>query len=398
MSTNCAPQITGYTIKSVLGVGGCATVYLAQHHVLQRDVALKVMHPSLVHDTEFSNRFLLEARDTASISDHRNIVTIYDFGCIDDIYFIAMQYMPGANLSQQLLTPHKSNVKERWLYQLAESLSYIHSRGFIHRDIKPANVLFSDSGEAVLADFGVARLTSRQTLHTNPKTVVGTARYMSPEQCRGSKILDARSDLYSLGVVFHEMLTGQPPFQAEDSMALMLQHLNSPTPLLPDRYKHYQPILERLMAKEPDARFTSADQLMQAMRSSEERRGKPDKQLHNKQANNIAKPVTTQKRSTSSLLTLALAIALPLIGSIVFFIQQLPETLPALALRCPEITQSQMDERDALLALADVHHAIGRIDHPPGANALDTYKLALQIDPCNTQITETVTAIRSAQL
>ena len=392
------PTIPGYTIRSVLGTGGSATVYLAQHHSLQRDVALKVMHPNLVSDAEFCSRFLVEARDTASISDHRNIVTIYDFGCIENVYFIAMQYMPGATLSQQILTPSASDMPERWLYQLADSLSYIHSRGLIHRDIKPANVLFNETGEAVLSDFGVARQISRLTNLQNKNRIVGTARYMSPEQCRADPDLDARSDLYSLGVVFYEMLTGYAPYQSADPMALMLEHLHGPTPQLPPPYQRYQALLERLMAKEPSERYDSAEHLMRAMRGKDKRRGETNIDTKHDQDASQRGSKHMDNTALAPIVTITICAALLVAGSVAVVFRHDTATLPAMSLRCPSLTQAELDQRDSLMELAGIHKAVGRIHHPQGANALDAYKLALQIDPCNEDLADAISQIAEAEM
>ena len=391
------PDITGYTISSILGVGGFSTVYLARQITLQREVALKVMDPMLIGDSDLCKRFLREARDTASVSDHPSIVTVFDVGEVNSHYYIAMQYLRGDSLKHRIDTANSLPVPEKTLYQLSSALSYIHQRGFIHRDIKPANVLFDQAGNAHLSDFGVARMTGRNTQLTRIGTIVGTAKYMSPEQSRGDQTIDARSDLYSLGIVAFEMLALHAPFESNDPMALMLKHIQDPIPALPAKHAQLQAIVNRLLAKQPEKRYPSAEPLMIDLQKLAPQHipcagptGKADIPANNTQAAG-SKAETPAKAVLGVTFTL-LAI---LVGSLLFLQTQIDSELPDEALRCPEISQQQIKERDTLMELASVHEAIGRLTRPPGANALEAYTLALEIDPCNSQILSAVGRIRS---
>ena len=395
MSDKTVPRITGYEIKSVLGVGGFSTVYLAQQITLQREVALKVMNPALAGDTDLCKRFLREAQDTASVSDHPNIVTVYDVGEVDSYYYIAMQYLRGNNLKHRIDMAHALPAPEKTLYQLSDALSYIHKRGFIHRDIKPANVLFNDTGDAVLSDFGVARLTSRNTQLTRIGTIVGTAKYMSPEQSRSDQAIDARSDLYSLGVVAFEMLALNAPYESNDPVALMLKHVRSPIPTLPPIHSRFQPIVKKLLAKQPKQRYASATQIMVDLQKLA-----PQLLLSGQTPDAIATTNTGLSGSTPEMparfvLGVTFALLASLVGVLLFLQSKNNPPLPSKELRCPEITYQQARERDSLLELARMHETIGRLTHPPGANALEAYSLALELDPCNAPILDAVSRIHN---
>jgi len=240
-------EIPGYSIKRMLGKGGMASVYLANQDKFDRDVALKVMAPALSSDPSFRDRFLREAKIVAKIS-HPNIVAVYDVNEVNDIYYIAMEYHPGGDLKGKIRAGLTTAEAISIIRDIAKALDYAHSKGYLHRDIKPDNILFRADGSAVLTDFGIAKATEGDANLTQMGLVAGTPKYMSPEQARGLP-LEADSDLYSLGVVFFEALTGNLPFQATDPIALGIMHLNSPIPKLEGRLSHFQPLLDRLMAK-----------------------------------------------------------------------------------------------------------------------------------------------------
>jgi len=390
------PEIPGYSLKSILGTGGSATVYLAQHHALQRDVALKVMSPALSSDPSFCERFLQEARDTALLSEHPNIVTIHDVGHIGSTYYIAMQYLPGQSLRQRLDTtgtplPPPVDV----MRQLASALSQVHQRGFIHQDIKPDNVLFNESGEAVLSDFGVARPTANDQSSSRQNT--GTLRYMSPEQIQGSATIDARSDLYSLGVLLYEILTGAPPYWAVNPYALMHMHLHDPIPRLPSNLTSYQSVVNRLMAKRVDQRYPSAEALLTdiAMLTELIKQQPPGMHPPGLQGAEVMAHGTETRFTT--MLGVAFTVLAVLTGSLLFIRTQSVSARSGDAPACPELTTAQTQERDDLLELALVYRDIGRLAHPPGANAMQAYRLALEIDPCNTDVTDALTQIRHDQ-
>lgn len=255
-----------------------STVYLAEQSSLQRTVALKVMSPSLTHDPSFGSRFYREAKIVGKLS-HPNIVSIYDVGSHKHYNYIAMDYLPGAPLEDRLkqdgVTPEQAL---RVMREMASALDYAHQRGFIHRDIKPDNILFREDGSAVLCDFGIAKAIKGNIKMTNSGAVLGTPHYMSPEQAQG-KDVDGRSDLYSLGVVGFEMLCGQPPFNGDDPIAVAVKHMSAPPPKLPAKHRLFQPLINKLLAKNPAARFQSGSELLTAIGELEQDMGRSNRAL-----------------------------------------------------------------------------------------------------------------------
>lgn len=256
-----ALTLPGYTLISELGVGGMATVYLAIQTSFGRKIALKVMSPALAADASYGERFLREARIAATMS-HPNLITVYDVGVHEHCYYIAMEYHPGGDLKQRIQRGMAPKAAENVLRQMASALDYAHTKGYVHRDVKPDNILFREDGSAVLTDFGIARATDGQTRMTQFGMVVGTPKYMSPEQARGKEV-GPFSDLYALGIVFYEMLTGAVPFEGADSIEIGIKHLREPVPPLPDDVAMYQPIIDRLLAKAPEDRYSRGRELLQ---------------------------------------------------------------------------------------------------------------------------------------
>ncbi len=252
-----AINIPGYHIERELGRGGMAVVYLATQTLLERPVALKILHGP-PQDETWRARFLREGRLVARLC-HRHIVTIHDFGLAGDMPYLAMEYLPGGDLSSRAGQGDLC-VRVQWICQLAQALACAHRQQLVHRDLKPQNILFREDGEAVLTDFGIAKQQDDGSL-TRSGMVVGTAAYLSPEQGRGLKV-DNRSDLYSLGVVFYELLTGQRPFAAETELGLIVQHLTQPPPRLPAAFSRLQPVLDKLLAKPVSERYPNAEALL----------------------------------------------------------------------------------------------------------------------------------------
>ncbi|WP_458379560.1 serine/threonine-protein kinase [Pseudomonas chlororaphis] len=256
-------DIPGYAIERELGEGAMATVYLATQRSLERKVALKVMAAALAADRSFCERFLREGKTLARLS-HPHTVTIYDIGNVGHFYYMAMEYLPNGTLKERIaegLSPQQGLV---YLRQIALALGYAHAQGLVHRDVKPANILFRANGSAVLSDFGIAKSLEDHTQFTQAGFAVGTPSYMSPEQARGQQI-DGRTDLYALGVVLYEILTGKLPYIGSDSLSTALAHLTEPLPELPIAHGRYQGILRKLLAKDPAERFADADALIAAL-------------------------------------------------------------------------------------------------------------------------------------
>ncbi|UXI67207.1 serine/threonine-protein kinase [Tahibacter amnicola] len=246
-------DIPGYRVLRPLGRGGMATVYLAVQESVDREVALKVMSPTLMADPTFGERFLREARIAAKLH-HPNVVGIHDVGRSGDCFYIAMEYIPGGTILDDEGRAREVPFALRAVREIARALHYANSKGFVHRDVKPDNILIREDGSFALTDFGIARANDSATRMTRTGAVVGTPHYMSPEQARG-RSLDGRSDLYSLGIVLYELLVGRVPFHAEDSLAVGIMHITEPVPQLPSEFKALQPVLDRLLAKEPDDRY-----------------------------------------------------------------------------------------------------------------------------------------------
>ena len=259
-----------YGISGILGSGGMAKVYLAHDEVLGRDVALKVLREQYAEDEHFVERFRREAQAAASLS-HPNIVATYDRGRSEDgSYYIVMEYIPGGTLKDRIVGdgPMDPNRAADLAAQVASALSGAHERGVIHRDVKPQNVLLTASGDAKVTDFGIARAASESSL-SGTSMILGTVSYMSPEQAMG-KVVGPRSDLYSLGVVLHEMLAGQVPFEAETPLAVSMKHVNQPAPSIseanPGVPDGLNAVRAKLLAKSPEDRYASALDVVEDLR------------------------------------------------------------------------------------------------------------------------------------
>jgi hypothetical protein len=256
--------IPGYSIVRELGEGGMASVYLATQHSLEREVALKIMSPLLNSDPGFAARFRREARIIAQLS-HASIVPAFEVGEHQSRCYLAMEYLPGGSLKQRLLERRFDVSQAAGICSaLCGALDLAHRKGFVHRDIKPENILFREDGTPVLTDFGIARALDYGRSMTVAGVLVGTPGYMSPEQVKGLE-LDGRSDLYSLGVVFYEMLTGTTPFSAQSSLSLALKQVSDALPSLPPEYALYQDFLDCLTAKEREQRFATGTEVIRAL-------------------------------------------------------------------------------------------------------------------------------------
>ncbi|MBO0715002.1 MAG: Stk1 family PASTA domain-containing Ser/Thr kinase, partial [Acidimicrobiales bacterium] len=245
--------------------GGMAEVYLAQDLNLSRPVALKVLSPELSLDPSFVDRFRREAQASANLS-HPNIVSVYDWGEADHTYFIVMEYVDGPSLSQLIRTdgPLPADRAAGIAAQVAAALDFAHHRGVIHRDVKPGNVLLTDDERVKVTDFGIARAADADDNLTKTGAVMGTATYFSPEQALGQQV-DARTDVYSLGVVLYEMVTGRPPFSGDSPVSIAYKHVGeappSPRSVNPAVPTQLEAVIERAMAKAPANRYSTANEL-----------------------------------------------------------------------------------------------------------------------------------------
>lgn len=257
-------DIPGYTILRPIGEGGMASVFLAIQKSLEREVALKIMSPVLAANAEFASRFLIEGKITAKLQ-HPNLVTVYDIGTHNGVYYLAAEYIPGGTLKERV-TEGGLSVAETLdaISDIAQGLDFAHQKGFVHRDVKPGNVLYRNDGRVVLADFGIAKAMDGSNSSTVAGASIGTPDYMSPEQARGEPV-DGRSDLYSLGTMFYEILVGHPPYQASDPFTVALMHVTHPIPVLPEPYEWLQPLIQGLMAKNPAERYNTGASFVEAM-------------------------------------------------------------------------------------------------------------------------------------
>ena len=257
------PEIAGYRLLRVIGAGGMSTIYLGEQLSLGREVAIKVMLPEALADEVSRRRFENEARTIARL-DHPNIVGIHEVGRTSEgLPYYSMPYMARGHLGQRDLRGDEAAVREL-LHALLSALQYAHSRGIVHRDVKAENVLFDDTGHPLLADFGIALRRGYGARVTTAGLAVGSTAYMPPEQARGEGV-DARADLYSVGVLAWEMLMGSLPYNAADALSMAVMHVQDPIPRLPGSLRHWQPFIDRALAKSAARRFTDAGQMLQAL-------------------------------------------------------------------------------------------------------------------------------------
>ena len=258
-----------YRVLARLGRGGMADVYKGFQPSLDRYVAIKVLHPSMVDDKEFVGRFQREAKSVAALR-HPNIIQVFDYDSQGDTYYMVMEYIDGPTLKAALEEVHRRReqvpleVALRIVSDVGGALSYAHEAGVVHRDVKPANILLDRSGRIILTDFGVAKILTG-TKVTVTGTVLGTPAYMSPEQGMGEHG-DSRSDIYSLGVVLYELATGRLPFDADTPLAVLLKHVHDPLPLPrqvnPSLPEEVERIILKALAKDPSDRYASVQAML----------------------------------------------------------------------------------------------------------------------------------------
>ncbi len=256
--------IRGHRCIKQVGSGGMCTIYLAESERAGTVVVLKVFQqvPDVSERLVSFDRFLQEYEIVAGLK-HQNIVRIYDLGIADDHAYIAMEHFPGGDLRQRMKTPLSSAAAVDYLRQIASALDAIHSVGVLHRDLKPANIMLRNDGSVCLIDFGLAKANMYEVELTGAREIFGTPYYMSPEQGHAEPI-DARSDLYSLGVIFYEMLTGQKPYKGSSAMEVIYKHRRAALPTIPPEFAAFSNILNLLLAKSPADRFQSARERLDA--------------------------------------------------------------------------------------------------------------------------------------
>lgn len=259
-----------YRIVEQLGRGGMATVFRAYHSALDRDVAIKLMHPFLADEEGFRERFRREAQSVARLR-HPNIVQMYDFEAEGETTYMVMEFIKGPSLKQKLAGLEEQGqwlpLEEaaRIISKVGEALDYAHGHSMVHRDVKPANIMLTEAGDPVLTDFGIVKMLSGATQITASGVLIGTPAYMSPEQSQGS-VGDERADIYSLGIVLYQLATGRLPFNADTPMGIMLKHISAALPiprtLNPDLPEGVERVILKALAKAPDDRYQSVREML----------------------------------------------------------------------------------------------------------------------------------------
>ncbi|MES9957596.1 MAG: protein kinase [Sedimenticola sp.] len=426
MNSDIDIKVPGYRLEKLLGRGGMTTVYLATQTSLGRPVALKILTDP--ETPQFFERFFNEGRYLARLS-HNNLVSIYDIGQGDGFYYIAMEYLPGGDLKSRLSEGIRPKTALKLLAQLAACLGYVHSQGLVHRDIKPSNILFREDSTPVLTDFGIAKLVQADNDLTVTGTVMGSPHYLSPELAQGSRELDGRSDIYSLGVLLYQMLTGEKPYTSDSYAATLMAHIQNPIPTLPEKFSQYQALLEKLMAKNPDERLQTGGEVIKAiqeLQAESHRKHKKDQAAKTKPSEDGHSPGFKSRRilvAMALLAGVALGVWLLIPGEEEpandtpsatspdkatddadqpkdLFATVKPEsTISITAEEEPEDADIASSETPpdaattSLLEMADKRLAEDKLSLPAGDSARDYYRQALERDPGNERARSGLTEI-----
>lgn len=319
-------QIPGYQIQKKIGQGGMATVYLAIQESLDRSVVLKILDAERIESEQWTERFLSEGRLVASLN-HPNIVTIFDIGLADDQLYISMEYVEGGDLKKRMKTPILASQCLDYLIKVGSALDTAHQHGIVHRDVKPANILFKDEDTPLLTDFGIAKQIDGDLDLTSTGIFLGSPNYVSPEQADGTKV-DGRTDIYSLGCIFYEMLSGEKPFSSDSVVEIVIKHKQAPIPQFLDDYQVFQPLLDRMMAKKREDRFRNCQIMIEYIQELKDAYTKGSNKVVSEfdatVAERIDEPVQTvvpEKKSMNPLLMVLLIIAFS-INIILHFVEK----------------------------------------------------------------------------
>lgn len=377
-----------------------ASVFIAIQEAVGRTVALKILSKKLCKDPSFSTLFLQEAN--CGVLNHPNIITIYDAGETESHLYIAMEYLQSGDLKQRLKTRISQEETISIITKISEALAYAHSKGFIHRDIKPGNIIFNEDKQPVLADFGIARAVSFSDQTVVDGMLLGTPYYTSPEQASSDKV-DHRTDLYSLGVVYYEILTGKKPFIADTPFSLIYKHLEEPPPRLATQFRDHQHIIHKLMAKKPDDRYSSAFDLIEDL-AKLTRAKKEQAALRNARMRTY--------KSAAILFTLVLAFSVIVSDRLSNYTEKKLAQIKAMAVKSPLLSQTfwgKLEEQRELtkqrekellqlkqgiqknriiaahLEQAAEYLKLNQLINPINKSALSEYSLVLSIDSSNTQ-------------
>ncbi|MGV8944301.1 bifunctional serine/threonine-protein kinase/formylglycine-generating enzyme family protein [Thermomonas sp.] len=402
------PQVDGYRIIKVIGHGGMSTVYLADQASLARKVALKVMLPEALADEVSRGRFENEAHTIARLQ-HPNIVSIHEVGrTADGLPFYSMPYLSHGHLAQRDLRGDQPRVAEI-LRVLLQALDYAHVRGVVHRDVKAENVLFDDNDRPQLADFGIALRRGSNPRLTSTGLAVGSTAYMPPEQARGTTV-DRRADLYSVGVLAWEMLTGSLPYNAADALSMAMMHVQNPVPRLPAALKHWQKLIDTSMAKQPDDRYASAQEMLEALDQIQARAGKhfgvvevpppsPHTETNPARRGTRLRPIALAAAALASLAVLAIGVPRLLHDGSdassahpeVVATAGMPNDLPAPSGNAGEgvlgtITPTSTAGISAYLANAEQQLRNGQLLAPANGNAWDSLDAARRVNPTDPEM------------
>ncbi|MCW8933617.1 MAG: serine/threonine protein kinase [Gammaproteobacteria bacterium] len=400
--------IPGYKVLKKVAKGGMASVFIAIQMSVGRTIALKILSKKLCEDSSFSRLFLQEAN--CGVLNHPNIITIYEAGETDSHLYIAMEYLQGGDLKQKIKAGLSQEETIDIITKLSEALAYAHSKGFIHRDIKPGNVLFNEIKQPILADFGIARAISFNDQTIIDGMMMGTPHYTSPEQASSSEV-DHRTDLYSLGVVYYEMLTGSKPFISDTPFALIYKHLEEPPPQLDSEFEEHQPIIHKLMSKKPDDRYASAFDLIEDLAKLSRSK--------NEQAAIRSARMRTYK-SISLFVALVLVLSVIVSDKLSNYREKQFSNLKTFAARTTMLTKDFLNELDEKRSIVEkqeeeIHILKAQINKnnvidrhlykaanyiknsqyimPKDASALYEYTLVLSIDPDNVQAQSGISVI-----
>lgn len=405
------PQVSGHRLLRVIGHGGMSTVYLAEQASLGRKIALKVMLPEALADEVSRSRFEHEARTIARLQ-HPHIVGIHEVGRTDDgLPFYSMPYLPRGHLAQRDLRGDQPRVAAI-LRDLLDALDYAHVRGVVHRDVKAENVLFDENERPLLADFGIALRRGGNPRLTSAGLTVGSTAYMPPEQARGQEV-DRRADLYSLGVLAWEMLTGRLPYRAGDALTMALKHVQEPVPRLPGVLRHWQPLFDTALAKRPEDRPASAQDMRGLLDQIERRAGRAFTMIEVPALTDAAQTARATSRGARIGLAAALLLALgigggwwltrdaghsPAAAAAADAASRSPEAnlpaptadaaggvlaMPGAALAAASTTTA---EGAAYVANANQQIAEGRLLSPANANAWDSWDAAWRINATHADV------------
>ena len=406
------PHVAGYRLLRVLGHGGMSTVYLAEQESLGREVAIKVMLPEALADEVSRRRFENEARTVARL-EHPHIVGIFEVGRTDaGLPYYAMPYLARGHLGQHSFFENQADDAAEEtrviaiLRALLAALDYAHARGVVHRDVKAENVLFDDAQRALLADFGIALRKGNSPRVTTAGLAVGSTAYMAPEQARGEEV-DGRADLYAVGVLAWEMLTGDLPYAAGDALSMAVMHAQDPIPRLPARHRHWQRFIEKALAKSPSQRFRNATQMLEALQRLERRRPIPGWAAMSRLGTQIGRPHRWPRPVQGALLLLAAAgvgvwLQLGERGDADFLRAGGGAPLAgvtAAPLAAPADTAAPADAQSPTqrwLDAAATQIEARNLTRPEGDNAHDSVLAAWDADPAHPQMAATVDALIAA--